>query len=61
MADQVKVKVRLEMSNDMRKRVLCYDQVRLKPNCSVTEASLSLGIKDIATMGMILSSEQQRC
>ena len=37
------------------------DNVRLKPACSATETSYSLEILDLASIGIILSSEQQRC
>ena len=48
------------MSHVVRKPVfgLC-DQVRLKPACSVTEASLSLEILDLASIGIIVSAYAQ--
>ena len=33
------------------------DQVRLKPACSATEASYSLEMLDLASIGIILNSE----
>ena len=47
------------MSHDTTKRVFgVCDQVRLKPVCSTTEASWSLEISDLASLGITLSRQR---